>query len=402
MAQCSLCEQNSADISKTLSVCLACIRQRPREALEIAARVHRECRAAFGLPIRPPDNPEGLSCNICVNRCRMAENEIGYCGLRRNNNGRLVGVSSTTGKLSWYHDPLPTNCVADWVCPAGTGAGYPKFANRCGAETGFKNLAVFFQGCSFNCLFCQNWHFRNETFASSFRMVEELVADADEQTSCICYFGGDPSPQMPFSLKASKQAREKATGRILRICWETNGCVNPDLLDQMLGIAKEFISHDYNVLTFDMRGHGESDGKHISAGLYERNDLTGAIDYIRQRGITSRIGVLGFSMGAGTSLMTTPECKEIDAVVSDSAYADIVSIIESEFANRSDLPKFFIPIVLFMTRNLYDVDFEAIKPVEAVKEITVPVFIIHGVKDAMVPVEHAYSLAEACQNPDSQ
>jgi pyruvate formate lyase activating enzyme len=239
MAQCSLCEQNSADVSKTLSVCLRCIRQRPRQALEIAARAHRECRAAFGLPFRPPDSPEGLSCNICVNRCRMAENEIGYCGLRRNNNGRIVGVSSTTGKLSWYHDPLPTNCVADWVCPAGTGAGYPKFANRCGAETGFKNLAVFFQGCSFNCLFCQNWHFRNETFASSFRMVEELVADVDEQTSCICYFGGDPSPQMPFSLKASKQAREKATGRILRICWETNGCVNPDLLDQMLGIAKD-------------------------------------------------------------------------------------------------------------------------------------------------------------------
>jgi pyruvate formate lyase activating enzyme len=44
---------------------------------------------------------------------------------------------------------------------------------------------------------------------------------------------------MPFSLKASRQAREKAAGRILRICWETNGSVNPDLLDQMLGIAKD-------------------------------------------------------------------------------------------------------------------------------------------------------------------
>jgi len=239
MAQCSLCEQNSADISATLRVCLRCIRRRPREALEITARAHRESRAAFGLSPRAPDNPGGLSCNICVNRCRMAENEIGYCGLRRNRNGRLVGVSSTTGKLSWYHDPLPTNCVADWVCPGGTGAGYPKFANRCGAETGFKNLAVFFHGCSFDCLFCQNWPFRNETFTSSLRTVEELVADADEQTSCICYFGGDPSPQMPFSLEASRQAREKAAGRILRICWETNGSVNPELLDQMLEIAKD-------------------------------------------------------------------------------------------------------------------------------------------------------------------
>ena len=237
MAHCSLCEQNSALISKALKVCLTCIRRRPQAALEIAARAHRESRAEFGLPASPPDNPEGLACNICVNRCRMAENEIGYCGLRRYRNGCLAGVSASTAKLSWYHDPLPTNCVADWVCPAGTGAGYPKFANRCGAETGFKNLAVFFQGCSFNCLFCQNWHFRNETFTSPFRSVEELVADADEQTSCICYFGGDPSPQMPFSLKASRQTLKKAGDRILRICWETNGSVNSDLLDQMLDIA---------------------------------------------------------------------------------------------------------------------------------------------------------------------
>ena len=145
MAHCTLCEQTSAVISKSLSVCLACIRQRPQEALEFAARAHRECRTDFGLPPVSPDHSEGLSCNICVNRCRMAPNEMGYCGLRRNHNGRLVGASSTMGKLSWYHDALPTNCVANWVCPGGTGSGYPEFANRCGPETGFKNLAVFFK-----------------------------------------------------------------------------------------------------------------------------------------------------------------------------------------------------------------------------------------------------------------
>jgi dipeptidyl aminopeptidase/acylaminoacyl peptidase len=172
--------------------------------------------------------------------------------------------------------------------------------------------------------------------------------------------------------------------------------------ERMLGITKEFVNHDYNVLTFDMRGHGESEGQHTSAGYYERNDLLGAIDYAKQRGIQSKIGVIGFSMGAATSLMTAAECKEIDAVVADGAYADIVSIIESEFANRSDLPKFFIPIVLFMTKTMYDVDFTAIKPIESVKEIAAPVLIIHGGKDAMVPVDHAYRLAAACQNPDSR
>jgi dipeptidyl aminopeptidase/acylaminoacyl peptidase len=172
--------------------------------------------------------------------------------------------------------------------------------------------------------------------------------------------------------------------------------------ERMLGTAKDLVSYGYNVLMFDMRGHGESEGKHISAGYCERNDVLGAIDYIKQRGVESRIGLLGFSMGAAASLMAAPESDEIDAVVADSAYADIVSIIESEFAKRSNLPKFFIPIILFMTRNIYDIDFAAIKPEEAVKMMSAPVFIIHGGQDDMVPVQHAYRLKEASQNPDSK
>ena len=172
--------------------------------------------------------------------------------------------------------------------------------------------------------------------------------------------------------------------------------------ERMLGIATDLVSYSYNVLMFDMRGHGESEGEHISAGYYEKNDVLGAIDYIRQRDIDSKIGVLGFSMGAATSLMAVAESGEIDAVVADCPYADIVSIIESEFSKRSNLPKFFIPIILFMARNIYAVDFAAIMPEEAVREISVPVFIIHGEQDDMVPVQHAYRLKEASQNPRSK
>jgi dipeptidyl aminopeptidase/acylaminoacyl peptidase len=172
--------------------------------------------------------------------------------------------------------------------------------------------------------------------------------------------------------------------------------------ERMLGIAKDLVSYGYNVLMFDMRGHGESEGKHISAGYYERNDVLGAIDHIRQRGIESQIGVLGFSMGAAAALAAAPESDEIDAVVADSAYADIVSIIESEFSKRSNLPKFFIPIILCIAKNIYDIDFAAIKPEEAVRETSVPVFIIHGGQDDMVPVQHAYRLKETSQNPDSR
>ncbi len=237
MGDCRLCEKKSRLIAEALGVCLGCIRERPGEALEIAALAHAKSRAEFGLPETPPADPDGIVCNLCVNRCGIPEGGMGYCGTRTNQAGRITGVSSREGKLSWYHDPLPTNCVGDWVCPGGTGAGHPEYACLPGPERGYKNLAVFFHSCSFNCLFCQNWQFKRETLAPGVSTVESLAADVDDKTSCICYFGGDPSPQIPFSLKASEAARSANKGRILRICWETNGSMNESLLDEMLETA---------------------------------------------------------------------------------------------------------------------------------------------------------------------
>jgi pyruvate formate lyase activating enzyme len=237
MTLCKLCNARSSLISRELGVCLECIKGNPDEALNIAMRAHRRSRAAFGLPEEPPRDPGGAACHLCANECRIPEGGRGYCGLRGNEGGRLVGPTPEEGKLSWYRDPLPTNCVADWVCPGGTGAGYPRYAHSPGPELGYRNLAVFFHACSFNCLYCQNWRFRVETLSPRTASVNELASDIDERTSCICYFGGDPAPQLPFALKASRLSLERSRGRILRICWETNGSMSPDRLDEMIKLS---------------------------------------------------------------------------------------------------------------------------------------------------------------------
>src|SRR5512139_265382 len=102
MAECSLCHTKSLTISKKPGVCLACIRKRPEDALPIAMSAHGRSRRAFGLPEKPPKDPNGTACNICVNECRIPEQGMGYCGLRKNEGGRLFGVSPEQGKLSWY------------------------------------------------------------------------------------------------------------------------------------------------------------------------------------------------------------------------------------------------------------------------------------------------------------
>lgn len=225
--RCNICRKESPYVSEYLQVCGPCIKKFPERALSIALNVHKKSRLEFGLPAHPPT--AGKRCNICINMCKIPEGSVGYCGLEKS--------SAKKGKVSWYYDALPTNCVADWVCAGGTGAGYPYYAYRNGAEFGYKNLAVFFHVCSFNCLYCQNWHFRKESLSPVIRSPMELVSYIDEITSCICYFGGDPTPQLPFAIMASRLARKRAKGRILRICWETNGSMNKGLLKKMMELS---------------------------------------------------------------------------------------------------------------------------------------------------------------------
>ncbi len=230
--KCRCCGEEAL-VSKAIGYCVNCIRDRFREVWPELKEVHRESRRAFGLPEEPPRSPDGVPCNICVNNCRIPEGGRGYCGIRTNVNGKLVGGTSRDGYVSWYHDPLPTNCVADWVCPGGTGSGYPKYCHSRGAEYGYKNLAVFYHACTFNCLFCQNWHYRELTLKGQPITAQRLAEQVDEHTSCICYFGGDPTCQLPHAIAASRLALSRRKDSILRICWETNGTMHPSYLKEM-------------------------------------------------------------------------------------------------------------------------------------------------------------------------
>jgi pyruvate formate lyase activating enzyme len=71
------------------------------------------------------------------------------------------------------------------------------------------------------------------------RTATELAEAVTAQTSCICFFGGDPTCQLPHALAASRLARRQNRQKILRICWETNGSMSTELLDEMMDISIE-------------------------------------------------------------------------------------------------------------------------------------------------------------------
>jgi alpha-beta hydrolase superfamily lysophospholipase len=92
----------------------------------------------------------------------------------------------------------------------------------------------------------------------------------------------------------------------------------------MLPWARFLSVAGYNVLLFDDRGCGQSDGWGIGLGATEPNDVVGAVRYLESRSdlTNKRYGALGVSLGAGVVLLAAAREPALVAVVADSAWAD--------------------------------------------------------------------------------
>ena len=233
MRNCVLCGKENA--SESLLVCLDCIRSGSEEALNHAKAAHKRIRAHYGLPAEPPRSEGGVICNVCSNECRLKEGERSYCGLKTNVNGKLASITPPNhALLHAYLDPLPTNCCAAWFCPGST-------------RFGKVNIATFFFGCNFDCIFCQNAshkEFRTVTATSLTDFVTSIKQN--ERAYCVCYFGGSPEPQLHFAIRASE---EILTHKDVRICWEWNGCGNTSLVKR----AAELSFKSGGIVKFDLK-----------------------------------------------------------------------------------------------------------------------------------------------------
>lgn len=85
--KCTNCGRESQFISRALKVCLDCIRKDFKKLIPHLEKVHAKTREGFHLPLKPPRDPQGVKCNLCVNECQIPEGEKGFCGLRENGGG---------------------------------------------------------------------------------------------------------------------------------------------------------------------------------------------------------------------------------------------------------------------------------------------------------------------------
>jgi pimeloyl-ACP methyl ester carboxylesterase len=170
-------------------------------------------------------------------------------------------------------------------------------------------------------------------------------------------------------------------------------------------VARAYLEAGFDVLVFDLRGHGGSSGDRLGLGWDERRDVRAAVDLLLGRGFEpERIGIHGTSYGAAVSLLAAAAIPEIGAVVADSAFADMRDIMYAQIQSKTGVPSQFArllgPGLALLAWFIYSLDFEVIPPENAVPDIEPrPILFIHGRQDAVIPVTHACRLIAESRNP---
>ena len=156
-------------------------------------------------------------------------------------------------------------------------------------------------------------------------------------------------------------------------------------------------NNGFNALLIDLRNHGASQvtGSRYTAGVEEYKDVLGAFDFLMKEGYApEKIGLMGVSMGAATSLNAFGTDPSIGAIWADSSFTDLPTVLEDQLAMYS-LPAFMKHSVLIIA-NLQGYDLNGISPIGSVQNnANRPMYFVHGTQDEWISVAAAEPLYQA-------
>lgn len=164
----------------------------------------------------------------------------------------------------------------------------------------------------------------------------------------------------------------------------------------MLKYADLFLRRGFNVLLYDHRRHGKSEGGYTSYGFYEKEDLRAAVDWAFERfGKEAVVGAFGESMGAATVLEYAAGDPRCAFVVVDCPYSDFREQLSYRLREEFRLPRYpLVPLASLWCKLRAGFYLGDASPLRAVPNIRAPIMFVHGLSDDYVRPEMTKALYE--------
>lgn len=162
------------------------------------------------------------------------------------------------------------------------------------------------------------------------------------------------------------------------------------------------LASDFNLVLFDFRYFGHSQGRYTTLGAEEKQDLITILDYLRDEKDIEEVGVWGFSFGAGVGIIAAAEDDRIRAVYAESSFARLHDLTASLFR----LPLIDTALGEMTTlwgRLILGIDSRRISPAESAAGLDIPVIIAHSRDDEVIGFDQAEKLRRALSgNPNAK
>lgn len=169
--------------------------------------------------------------------------------------------------------------------------------------------------------------------------------------------------------------------------WGANGSTMAPMVEPLVraGIA---------VVLFDAASHGESSAEAFSSLPRFAEDLAAVLDALREMPAidAKRVGLLGHSVGAAAVLLHTARQGGVRAVVSLSAFAHPLEVMERWLRERHIPRRWIGEAILEHVQEVIGERFDRIAPAHQLSAIECPVLLVHGEHDLTVPLSDANRL----------
>ncbi len=160
-----------------------------------------------------------------------------------------------------------------------------------------------------------------------------------------------------------------------------------------LKYAKMYLDYGFNLVIYDLRGHGANKRTFVTYAIRESRDVMAVVADTRRRyGNIRVLGLHGESLGAASTAMCMKYKPQVNFGVCDCGFADIENVIKGSVESMH-LPGFCYYLAALGAVIRYHYSFGKMRPIDALSENTVPMLFIHGDADQLIPYQNSERMA---------
>lgn len=163
-----------------------------------------------------------------------------------------------------------------------------------------------------------------------------------------------------------------------------------DQKESYLTQTQFMLSKGFDTVLLDLRGHGRSQGRQMTMGYLEAEDIRAAVDWIAQQNLSKPWILWGISLGATSSLLAAGTSSfPIEGIIAESPFGSLPETVRHHAWLFYKIPSFpIVPLVLAAYRFRTGISADKVDAYQAVEHMQdIPVLFVAGGLDPRMPAE---------------